>query len=313
VKKALLFPGQGSQCVGMGKDFFDTFSALRVLFEEAEDACALPLTKVMFDGDDDTLRQTQYAQPALFLMAASMVRVMEDECGIDVGCVFDCVAGHSLGEYSALYAAKALDFSSVVGLIAARCKAMQTVKNGGMVAILGLTIDEVRRAVHDVNTQGGMCAVSNENAVLQTVVSGQCDSLDHVARHALDQGAKKAVILNVSGPFHCGLMQAAQDAFMPAIKGVQWRTPVCGIVTNVTGRVQTSPDSIRQHLGQQMTCPVLWVDTLRTVAERGVQHCVEMGPGRVLAGLGRKTVPDIETVSVGSVDALMSWAQTIAS
>ena len=299
-----LFPGQGSQYVGMGRDFFDEFSVVRDLFQEAEDALSLSLRKLMFDGDEDTLRQTRYAQPSLFLVGACIVRVMEDIFGTSIPKHFGCVAGHSLGEYTALYAARSLSFSHAIKLIKRRCEAMRQVHNGGMVAVLGLSPDQVHNVVKSIKNSGGVCEVSNENSPQQTVVSGKKGCLEKVAIRSKEAGASKVVTLNVSGPFHCSLMQPAQDAFVPFVRQEKLGAPVCPVITNVSGRPQTDPDTLVQHLETQITRPVLWVQTQQALVDLGVSQCVEIGPGRVLAGLARKTIPQVQTLSIGSVEAL---------
>ena len=296
--------------MGMGKDFFHEFSWVKDLFQEAEDTLSLPLRKVMFDGDEETLRQTRYAQPALFVMGACMVRAMEDVLGWSVQENFSCVAGHSLGEYTALYAAQSVQFAQAIRLIARRCEAMQQVREGGMVAVLGLSLEQVHDAVNHTREQGGICAVSNENTPLQTVVSGHQKSLVSFSDVARDMGATKVVTLNVSGPFHCDLMQPAQDAFSPFLMKEALHDPVCPVITNVTGCPASRAQVLLDSLRVQITRPVLWVKTQASLMNLGVVQCIEMGPGRVLAGLARKTMPQVCITSIGTVKELTEWVSS---
>jgi [acyl-carrier-protein] S-malonyltransferase len=313
MQKGLLFPGQGSQYIGMGQDFFHEFSLVQELFQEAEDTLSLPLSKIVFDGDEDTLRQTRHAQPALFTLEACMVRVMEDTLGLNVHENFACVAGHSLGEYTALYAAKSLGFAQALRLISRRCEAMQRVKDGGMMAVLGLTLAQVHEAVSQVQKQRGICAVSNENTPVQTVVSGRMDALALFVDVAKAMGAAKVVPLNVSGPFHCHLMQPTQDAFAVFLIQESLDDPLCPVITNVTGCAQSCGKALLRDLQIQMTHPVLWVKTQDTLVHRDISQCVEMGPGRVLAGLARKTMPAVRVSSIGSVKDLTAWVSMVQS
>lgn len=297
--------------MGMGKDFFHEFPLVRSMFQEAEDLLSLPLRKVMFDGDEETLRQTRYAQPALFLMGACVVRVMEDILECHVKDYFSYAAGHSLGEYTALYAVRALGFAQGIKMIAQRCAAMQKVQNGGMVAVLGLSMDQLHEAVHAVCQKGAACAVSNENSPVQTVVSGSQSGLVLLSDMAKDMGASKVVPLNVSGPFHCDLMQEAQDEYAAYLEKETLNDGICPVVTNVTGRPVWRAQDFSDHLARQITQPVRWVETQKTLEELGVVQCLEMGPGRVLAGLARKTVPDLSVSSVGTFKELRQWDQCV--
>jgi [acyl-carrier-protein] S-malonyltransferase len=304
VNKALLFPGQGSQCVGMGKDFYETFPVAKHLFQEAEDILSLPLSKIMFGDQDDVLRQTRYAQPALFVFGACMVRVMEDVFGLNIGGNFSCVAGHSLGEYTALYAARAVTFDRAMQWIKQRYEAMQQIKEGGMVAVLGLHKESIQTVLDQVRDQGAVCFMSNENSPQQTVISGLGKDLDLLTSIAQKSGASKVVKLNVSGPFHCPLMQPAQDIFEPYLAEQRLSCPVCPVISNATGAMHEDPVKLHSNLRVQMIRPVLWVQTQVALDAAGVSHLYEMGPGRVLSSLARKTIPHISSVALSSVGLL---------
>jgi [acyl-carrier-protein] S-malonyltransferase len=311
VKRAFTFPGQGSQAVGMGKDLAETFPEARAVFDEVDDALGQKLSATMFEGPDETLRLTENAQPALMAVSIAVIRVLEAK-GVSLNKEAAYVAGHSLGEYSALCAAGVFSLADTARLLKLRGQAMQQavpVGQGAMAAILGLDLPTVERAAADA-TDGEVCAVANNNAPGQVVISGHVGAVNRAIELCKAAGAKRALPLPVSAPFHCPLMRPAADAMQEALDRVAMRQPLVPVVANVTARPVTDPYTIRRHLVEQVTGMVRWTESVSWLAgEGGVDQLVELGTGKVLTGLAKRIAPDAAAVSVSSpadIDAFVA-------
>ncbi|MCB9994757.1 MAG: ACP S-malonyltransferase [Hyphomicrobiaceae bacterium] len=308
--RAFCFPGQGSQAVGMGKDLADAFPEARAVFDEVDSALGEKLSQLMFEGPDDTLRLTENAQPALMAVSMAVVKVLESR-GVSVGNDSAFVAGHSLGEYSALCAAGTFSISDAARLLRTRGQAMQAavpVGKGAMAALLGLEMDDVRKLAQQAG-QGQVCDVANDNSPGQVVVSGDISAVERAVEIAKAMGAKRALMLPVSAPFHCQLMQAAAEIMEEALAGVDMKAPVVPVVANVLARPITDPNEIRQRLVEQVTGMVRWTESVAWLAKEGkVTECVELGAGKVLAGLVKRIDGALEARSVGTAETVEAFA-----
>ena len=310
-KRAFTFPGQGSQAVGMGRDLAAAFPEARAVFDEVDAALGQKLSTLMFEGPEEALRLTENAQPALMAVSLAVVRVLAAR-GATVEKLADYVAGHSLGEYSALCAAGALGLADTARLLKLRGQAMQRavpVGKGAMAAILGLDMAAVRSAVAEA-ASAGVCAVANDNAPGQVVISGEVAAVERASALAKEAGAKRALPLPVSAPFHCILMSPAADAMAEALRTVEIRVPVVPLVANVTARPIRDPAEILVRLVEQVTAMVRWTESVGwLVGEGGVTELVELGAGKVLTGLAKRIAPDAAAVSIGTpadVDAFLA-------
>ena len=293
--KAFVFPGQGSQAVGMGRDLAEAFAVARLVFEEVDEALNQNLSKLMFEGPEDDLRLTENAQPALMAVSVAVIRVLEKDCGIALSDKAAFVAGHSLGEYSALAAAGALGLADTARLLKLRGQTMQKavpVGDGAMAALLGLELEAVEAIAADA-AEGDVCDCANDNAPGQVVVSGDTAAVERAAALAGERGAKRSVMLPVSAPFHCALMQPAADAMQEALAGTEIRTPQVPLVANVTASQVTGPEEIRRLLVEQVTARVRWRESVLYMKEMGVDTLIEAGTGKVLSGLARRIDRDL--------------------
>jgi [acyl-carrier-protein] S-malonyltransferase len=301
-KRAFTFPGQGSQAVGMGKDLAAAFPEARAVFDEVDAALGQKLSEVMFEGPDETLRLTANAQPALMAVSLAVVRVLESK-GVRVADAAAYVAGHSLGEYSALCAAGVISVADAAKLLRIRGEAMQEavpVGQGAMAAILGLDLETVLRAANDAE-QGEVCGVANDNAPGQVVISGHAGAVARAIELLKAAGAKRALPLPVSAPFHCALMRPAADAMEHALGQVEFKAPAVPVVVNVTARPTSDPAAIKAHLVEQVTGMVRWTESVKWLAgEGGVTELYELGAGKVLTGLAKRIAPEAAASAVGS-------------
>lgn len=309
--RAFIFPGQGSQFVGMGRDLAEAFAEAREVFAEVDDALSQKLTQLMFDGPDSDLNMTANTQPALMAMSMAVMRVLEKQGGIDLAGAARFVAGHSLGEYAALTAAGSLGLADSARLLRIRGTAMQDavpVGVGAMAAILGLDFEDVKAIVADV-ADDGICAAANDNAPGQVVVSGHKNAVEAAIALASARGAKKAIALPVSAPFHCALMEPAARQMAEALAAATVKSPVVPVVANVTAQAVTDPDEIRRLLVEQVTGRVRWRESVNWMAAQGVTEMVELGAGKVLSGLVKRIEKDVATESVGTpaqIEALIA-------
>ena len=311
---AFTFPGQGSQTVGMGKALADAFPVARAVFDEIDAALGQKLTAVIWEGPEADLTLTQNAQPALMAVSLAAFRVLQDEAGLDLKKHASFVAGHSLGEYSALAASGALTIADTARLLRIRGRAMQEatpVGTGAMAALLGLDFEQAS-AVAAEAAQGDICQAANDNAPGQVVVSGSKAAIERALEIAKTKGAKRAILLPVSAPFHCALMQPAGDAMAEALAKVAIAAPVVPLVANVLARPISDPAEIRRRLVEQVTGTVRWRESVEFLAGAGVTKLVEVGAGKVLSGLVRRIATGIEAVSVGTPDDVAAFAPTLA-
>jgi len=316
---AFIFPGQGSQSVGMGRDLAAAFAAAREVFGEVDEVLGQKLSKLMFEGPIEELTLTENAQPALMAMSMAVVRVLAAEGGVKVCERAALVAGHSLGEYSALAAAEALELGACARLLRLRGRAMQAAVapgEGAMAALLGVEMGQAAEicadaAVLRVDGQPEVRQVvqaANDNGGGQVVVSGHRAAVERAVELARARGVKRAMLLPVSAPFHCALMAPAADAMAAALERADVRVPCVPVVANVTAAKVSEPEEIRRLLVAQVTGTVRWRESMIACAARGVERFVELGAGRVLAGLSKRIVPDAQAMSAGSpaeIEALL--------
>jgi len=308
---AFTFPGQGSQAVGMGKDLAAAYHEARLVFQEVDEALGQRLSAIMFEGPDDILRLTENAQPALMAVSLAIVRVLESR-GVHLADHAAFVAGHSLGEYSALAAAGTFTIADTARLLKIRGQAMQKavpVGHGAMAALLGLDLPTIREIAAEA-AQGEVCDLANDNAPGQVVVSGHVGAIERAVELAKARGAKRALLLPVSAPFHCSLMQPAADAMAAALAEVEMRAPVVPLVANVLATPITDPVEIRQRLVEQVTGDVLWSESVTWLTgPGGVTHLSELGTGKVLTGLAKRINPEATANAISSpadIDAFVA-------
>ncbi len=302
IKRAFTFPGQGSQAVGMGKDLAEAFPEARAVFAEVDEALDQKLSTIMFEGPDETLRLTENAQPALMAVSLAVIRVLEAR-GVRIAEHAAFVAGHSLGEYSALCAAGTFSVADAARLLKTRGQAMQKavpVGHGAMAALLGLDLDTAR-AVAAEAAEGEVCEVANDNAPGQVVISGATAAVERALDIAKAKGAKRALPLPVSAPFHCSLMQPAAEAMAAALADVTMQAPAVPLVANVLANPISDPAEIRQRLIEQVTGVVRWTESVAWLTgPGGVTHLHELGAGKVLTGLAKRINADATASAIGT-------------
>ena len=298
---AFTFPGQGSQSVGMGKALADTFAPARAVFEEVDSALGEKLSATMWEGPVEKLTLTENTQPALMAVSIAVIRVLQAEAGLDLKRDAKFVAGHSLGEYSALAAAGALTVSDAARLLRMRGLSMQKavpVGEGAMAALLGLSFEDAAAAAKE-GTQGQVCQVANDNGAGQVVISGHKAAVERGCEIAKAKGAKRAMMLNVSAPFHCALMQPAADTMAEALSKISVKAPVVPVVANVRASAISDPAEIVAALIEQVTGTVRWRESVAYMASQGVTRFFEIGAGKVLSGLVKRIADGAVGVSVG--------------
>jgi len=310
---AFVFPGQGSQAVGMGQELAAAFPVAAEVFEVIDDALDENLTKVMFEGPEEVLKLTKNAQPALMAVSLAVLGVLTDEGGFDLGSEVRFVAGHSLGEYSALAAAGTFSLSDTAKLLKTRGNAMQEavpVGKGAMAAILGLSLD-IARKIADEAAQGEICTTANDNANGQVVISGTKTAVERAILIAKDNGAKRGVLLPVSAPFHCALMAPAANAMAEALSLVHMNAPIVPLVANVTACEVSDAAEIRRLLVEQVTGMVRWRESVLFMRANGVDQLVEIGNGKVLSGLARRIDGDMASQSISTPKDIETFLKSL--
>lgn len=309
--RAFVFPGQGAQTIGMGRALASAYPAAQAVFDEVDEALGEKLSALIWEGDIETLTLTQNAQPALMATSLATIRALETE-GVDITAA-RFVAGHSLGEYAALAAARALTIADTARLLRIRGRAMQDavpVGVGAMAALLGLDFDQAR-AVAEEAAQGEVCEAANDNDPGQVVVSGHKAAVERALEIAKAKGAKRAILLPVSAPFHCSLMAPAADVMAQALDGVSINPPVVGLVANVLADVVTDPAEIRKLLVAQVTGSVRWRESVAFMAAQGVTDIYEIGAGKALSGMVKRINRDLTATAIGAPEDVVAMAAAL--
>jgi [acyl-carrier-protein] S-malonyltransferase len=313
MKRAFIFPGQGSQAVGMGKALADAFPQARAVFDEVDAALSQKLSAIIFDGPAEELTLTANTQPALMAVSMAAFRVLEAEAGLDLKRHAAYVAGHSLGEYSALAAAGSLSIGDTARLLRIRGNAMQSavpVGQGAMAALLGLEFEAAQEVAREA-AQGQVCDAANDNGGAQVVVSGHKEAVERAVTIAQAKGAKRAVMLSVSAPFHCALMAPAADAMRAALATVTVNAPAVPVVGNVEAGPVTDPDQIRDGLVRQVTGTVRWRESVAYMAGQGVDMFYEVGAGKVLSGLVKRIATGAAGTAIGTPDDIAAFKASL--
>ena len=300
--KAILFPGQGSQIVGMGSEFYNNFEIVKKIFKEADDKLNYKISKIILEGPEDKLKLTQNTQPAILTVSYAIFLVLKKEYNFDFKST-KFFAGHSLGEYSALVSADSLEFNDALFLLFERGKSMQEavpVGKGGMVAVLGSKIDELNDLIKEVKIKG-VCEIANDNAEGQTIISGDIESINSL-KDILKENKKKFIPLNVSAPFHCSLMSPAATKMKDKIDSVNFKKPTFDVVCNVTSKPENNPEDIKKLLVEQICSTVKWRESIINMSKANVNTFIEIGPGKVLSGMVKRTVKNINCFSINSID-----------
>lgn len=310
--RAFVFPGQGSQVVGMGRELFEAFAPAREVFEEVNDALGQKLSQLMFEGPESDLTLTENAQPAIMAVSLAVLRVLEKEGGFVLANEARYVAGHSLGEYSALCAAGAITLSDTARLLKLRGRAMQQavpVGVGAMAALLGLNFEQAREVASEA-AQGQVCTAANDNADGQVVVSGHAEAVERAMAIASAKGAKRAVKLPVSAPFHCPLMQPAAEAMQKALATTQIKIPSVPLIANVSAAATAEVETIRRQLVEQVCGTVRWRESVLAMKALGIGELVECGAGKVLAGLAKRIDKELTAQTLGTPAEIEAFLKT---
>ena len=299
---ALLFPGQGSQVVGMGLELYNNFDYVKKIFQQADEKLKYSISKLILEGPENELQLTKNTQPAILTVSYSIFKVLKQEINFDFNS-FKFFAGHSLGEYSALVCAEALDFSDALFLLHERGKAMQEavpVGNGSMIAILGADIDEIKNLIQTNKKKETICEIANDNANGQVIVSGEKQGVQDF-QLILREKKIKTIPLKVSAPFHCTLMKPAAETMQQKINSINFKKPKIKIVNNVTARPESDPESIKRLLVQQIFSTVKWRDSMIFMSKEGIQNYVEIGPGKALTGMVKRTIKNVKSFSINTI------------
>lgn len=311
-KFAFIFPGQGSQFIGMGKELADTYASAKAVFQEVDEALGQDLSGLIWSGSEDDLKLTANTQPALMAVSVAAMRALEEAHGIGTGkAAF--IAGHSLGEYSALASAGALSVGDCAKVLRIRGNAMQDAVpagKGAMAALLGASPEQAA-ALCAAGASEGPCEIANDNAPGQIVISGAKAAVELAISGAKEAGVKKAVLLPVSAPFHCSLMQPAADAMAEALAEIEIKAPVAPLVANVTASAGNDPEAIRQQLVEQVTGQVRWTESVQYMAAEGVGLTIEAGAGKVLSVMNRRTVRELEGMTMGTPEEIDAVAERL--
>lgn len=313
MSRAFVFPGQGSQFVGMGKELADNFATAREVFEEVDDALGEKLSTIIFEGPMEELTLTQNTQPALMATSIAVSRIIEKESGSDISKLCSYVAGHSLGEYSALCAARAVSLSDTAKLLRIRGNAMAEAVpagKGGMAALIGVDFEQASQIAQEVS-QYGDCQAANDNGGGQVVISGKMEAIDKAVEIAPGLGARKAVKLPVSAPFHSNLMDPAAKIMQEALSNAQFSEPCVPLIANVTADIVTDTQEIKDLLVKQVTGMVRWRESILKLKSLNVENIVELGAGKVLSGLVKRIDKEISGSSIQSADNIEDFLKAI--
>lgn len=308
-KIAFVFPGQGSQSVGMGKDIYDNLPSARTLYEQADQKLGFPLTQLVFEGPEHELKQTINTQPALLTTSIALYQAFATK-----GIIPDYVAGHSLGEYSALTAVGVLSFADAVAIVRARGEYMEQAVPGGqgaMAAVLGAEREALSNLCADVTQGGHPVELANVNCPGQIVVSGSKEGVDHIVARVKEIGAKRAIPLEVSGPFHSSLMKSAADRLSDKLATIRFKDATIPVIANVTAEPVIQAGEISKLLVEQVYSPVLWADSISWLISHGVDTFIEIGPGNVLTGLIKKIDKSVRTFNVNGLESLEQTAESL--
>ena len=315
MNRAFVFPGQGSQTIGMGRALAEAFAPARDVFEEVDEALKQKLSRLMWEGPESDLTLTENAQPAIMAASYAIIAVLTRECGFDIARHARLVAGHSLGEYTALAAAGAFTLSDAARLLKTRGQAMQAavpVGEGAMSALLGAEIELAEEAAKEAAAEtNGICVVANDNAPGQVVISGTKAAVERAGEIAKAKGAKRAMMLNVSAPFHSPLMQPAADKMREAVEAVTIRPPAVPLIANVTAAQTSEPETIRRLLVEQVTARVRWRQSVLGLRAAGVETTVEAGGAKVLTGMIKRIDKELQTVTLDTPQDIEAFAKTL--
>ena len=310
----LIFPGQGSQSVGMGHEVYQAFPEAREVFQEVDEALKQNLSQLIFNGPEEELTLTANAQPALMAVSMAILRVLESSGSFNIAASVGCVAGHSLGEYSALTAAQVLTLDDTALLLRTRGQAMQNavpVGEGAMAAILGLDYDAVT-GLAERAAESDICAVANDNAPGQIVVSGHKQAVERAMALAKDAGARKSVLLPVSAPFHSSLMEPAAMVMKSALDQVNFSPPLVPVVANFTAQFEMDPSMLKDLLVQQITGQVRWRESMSVISGQGLGNLIEVGAGKVLTGLAKRINPDLKARAISTPQDIEDFLQEVS-
>ena len=299
---AILFPGQGSQIVGMGLEFYNNFEIVKKIFKEADEKLNYKISKIILEGPEDQLKLTQNTQPAILTVSYAIFSVLKQEFKFDFRST-KYFAGHSLGEYSALVSSDSLKFDDAIYLLFERGKSMQEavpIGKGKMIAVLGSKIEELNNLIKQIKTKGA-CEVANDNADGQTIISGDTESINSLQK-ILKDNKKKFIPLNVSAPFHCSLMNSAAKKMKNKIESIKFTKPIFDVVCNVTSKPENNPESIKRLLVEQICSTVRWRESIINMSKENVTDFIEIGPGKVLSGMVKRTVKNINCFSINSIN-----------
>tara|TARA_Y100000389_G_scaffold67647_1_gene64050 strand:+ start:708 stop:1649 length:942 start_codon:yes stop_codon:yes gene_type:complete len=299
---ALLFPGQGSQVIGMGSEFYNNFDIVKKIFNQADEVLNYPISKLILKGPEDQLQLTQNTQPAILIVSYSIFQIMKTEFGINFNS-FKYFAGHSLGEYSALVCSESLNLKDAIYLLHERGKAMQAavpVGKGSMIAVLGVKIEEIKNILNSHKNIKGICEIANDNAEGQVIISGDKESIQSLQLF-LKEKKIKSIPLKVSAPFHCSLMKPAADQMKKKISNIEFKKPLFKIVNNVTAEIEEENNNIKTLLIDQIFSTVKWRESLIYMSNAGVKNFVEIGPGKTLTGMVKRTIKDSNCFSINSI------------
>jgi [acyl-carrier-protein] S-malonyltransferase len=300
--RVFVYPGQGSQHIGMGQEFYQSFLTAREVFQEVDETLKEKLSHLMFSGDESTLKLTEHAQPAMMTVSMAIMRVLEKDCGFGIQDSLSFMAGHSLGEYSAYCASKSLSLAQTAKLLKVRGRAMQSaVPNGigGMAALLNVDLNTATDIAREACQTSEVCEVANENAPGQIVISGHLSAVERAVGLAKDKGAKRAIMLPVSAPFHCSLMQPAVKTMQEALDSTEFLgDPQVPVIANVTATPIHSCQEIKSCLIEQITGRVRWVETIQYMVQNGIKEIVEIGSGKVLSGLIKRIDSNVSALNI---------------